>query len=275
MYFSLLWRFLRFQNISKHTCTLCVIRSSAPIFISINKYICFCYLLKEFSHVLYRGHAFWSCFLSDFQAKGGRVAFPPQHQLPPPHAPRSGRTPCALPITQRGTLRHRLLLPSFWSSFLLLQVHTSWPTQQEGGFSLCLKKKNVPVSVEMICSSARLKLTEWDYGLCLCQACCHCSKWRGSPEREELPERRCVWRWVPLNLTLDLLTPAFTFSRVRANTCSVWGWGVVLVKGWWDLARNQGRSFTWGSFCSNLYIEDSEECYGGFIQKLTLKSSFK
>ena len=61
-------------------------------------------------------------------------------------------------------------------------------------FPASKEKQHVPVPVEMICSSARRKLTEWDYGLCLRQACCHCSKRRGSPEREELPERRCVWR---------------------------------------------------------------------------------
>lgn len=84
-------------------------------------------------------------------------------------------------------------------------------------FSACKEKKNVPVSVEMICSSARLKLTEWDYGLCLRQACCHCSKWRGSPEREKLPERRCVWRWVPLTCR----SRPFPFSGV--NICRLIG----------------------------------------------------
>ena len=50
----------------------------------------------------------------------------------------------------------------------------------------------------MICSSAQLKLTEWDYGLCLRQACWHCSKWRGSPEREELPELPDEYRIKPV-----------------------------------------------------------------------------
>lgn len=62
----------------------------------------------------------------------------PSPSPPPPSAAGSCRNPSALLITQRFCFH------SFWSSFLFSQVRTSWPTQQEGGFSLCLKKKKCP-----------------------------------------------------------------------------------------------------------------------------------
>ena len=144
------------------------------------------YVLKMSSHVLCGAQAFQPCFPS----KGWDENDPCRvSSSVPDHTPSSGLRQEIL-----GTWRHGLhVMPSD------LALSSSRCTRldrlsQKVDFPCVWRTKNVPVSVEMICSSARLKLTEWDYGLCLRQACCHCSKWRGSPEREELPERRCVWR---------------------------------------------------------------------------------
>ena len=43
-----------------------------------------------------------------------------------------------------GDMETRASCYAFWSSALFFQVHPSWPTQPEGGFSLCLKNKKCP-----------------------------------------------------------------------------------------------------------------------------------
>ena len=224
--------------------------------------------------MLCRAQAFWPCFSGRGQMRMTGAAFPSS-------AP--GRTPVqwgrAGITTETETLAS---CPTFWSSALFLQVCTFWPTQQEGGFSLCLKRKKCP----RVCRDAlqfspaeadRMRL--WAVPL---RSMLPLFKMKRKPRKGRTTRMETCLVVSAIEFHPWPLHPGLSREQLQCS-CVLFAEGRGGVQGWWGCVgrglmrddKNQGRSFTLDSFHHNLYLEDFEEDHGGFMQSSHLNQALK